>query len=826
MRRLLLLSSALLFVFSTGSTAAAAASASGYTLVGWNNLGMHCMDADYSVFSLLPPYNTIHAQLIDPQGRLVTSASGVTVTYEAVTDASGSIDTTSIGKTNFWSHVAELFGASPAPDTGLAGASMPGPANAPQPMTFDPSNAWFIAEGIPLTPHDDAFARNTYPMMRLTARDNAGAILATADIVLPVSDEMTCKACHASGSNPAAEPSTGWIQNPDPEIDFRLNVLLRHDQGKGVGAFYQQKLAEAGYNTSGLYATATADGVAVLCARCHLSNALPGTGLAGVPALTNSIHALHAAAIDPATGLTLDAGTNRGACYNCHPGSTTKCLRGAMGSAVAADGTLMMQCQSCHGSMSAVGLAARQGWLEEPVCQSCHTGTALHNSGQIRFTSALDANGAPRVAADATFATSANAPAAGLSLFRFSRDHGGLACEACHGSTHAEFPTSHPNDNVESARIQGHAGPLAECTACHVTQPATVNGGPHGMHPVGQSWVRDHPDVAEKSGTGSCRSCHGLDSRGTVLSYSQADRTLSAFGSTKSFWRGFQVGCFACHRGPSSDSANGNHAPKVSNASAATISRVPVNVTLTATDADRNALTLRIVSQPAHGVVALAGKVATYTPEAAYTGIDAFSFAAWDGQTNSNLGSVSLAVSANTCALTCSASVPTMAHEGTPVPFQAGAAPSACSGAPSFQWSFGDGLSGAAAAMSHAYATSGSYGWQVTVSLAGLTCAKSGTIEVAGLPPSVTAMKKLSGPFRLVIQGGNFHAGLQVEINGVPYTNIFQKGTTKVTFKGGAALRALFPARTEVQVRLVNPDDGMQIVLMYNVTTNAWRTIP
>ena len=27
----------------------------GYSLVGWNNLGMHCMDSDYSVFSILPP---------------------------------------------------------------------------------------------------------------------------------------------------------------------------------------------------------------------------------------------------------------------------------------------------------------------------------------------------------------------------------------------------------------------------------------------------------------------------------------------------------------------------------------------------------------------------------------------------------------------------------------------------------------------------------------------------------------------------------------------------------------------------------------------------
>jgi hypothetical protein len=38
--------------------------APGTRLVGWNNLGMHCMDADFGVFSLLPPYNTVHAQLV------------------------------------------------------------------------------------------------------------------------------------------------------------------------------------------------------------------------------------------------------------------------------------------------------------------------------------------------------------------------------------------------------------------------------------------------------------------------------------------------------------------------------------------------------------------------------------------------------------------------------------------------------------------------------------------------------------------------------------------------------------------------------------------
>ena len=198
------------------ATPIAFAQGSGYTLVGWNDLGMHCMDADYSVFSILPPYNTIHAQLINPSGNLVTNPSGFTVTYEAVADPAGSINISSVSKTNFWEWVTQLFGASPAPDEGLAGSSMPGSVNTPQPMHFDSEFVWFTGEGIPITPYDDAGRKNYYPMMRLVARNSGGDILATTRIVLPVSDEMTCSSCHSSGSGPAARPSGGWVEQPRP----------------------------------------------------------------------------------------------------------------------------------------------------------------------------------------------------------------------------------------------------------------------------------------------------------------------------------------------------------------------------------------------------------------------------------------------------------------------------------------------------------------------------------------------------------------------------------------------------------------------------------
>jgi hypothetical protein len=130
----------IILIAAVALTAARGSAAAGgsWTLVGWNDLGMHCMDDSYEVFSILPPYNVIHAQLIDPTGARLTSPGGITVTFEAVPDPSGSINTTSAGKTNFWTYVGQLFGVSPPLDEGLTGTSMPGPGNVPQPMSGIP----------------------------------------------------------------------------------------------------------------------------------------------------------------------------------------------------------------------------------------------------------------------------------------------------------------------------------------------------------------------------------------------------------------------------------------------------------------------------------------------------------------------------------------------------------------------------------------------------------------------------------------------------------------------------------------------------------------
>ena len=714
------------------------------TILGWNNLGMHCMDSDYSVFTVLPPYNTIEAQLI-VGGKLVTNGAGYTVTYQAIADPSGSINTTSVGKGNFYEFTPFLYGAL-APDQGLANGIMPGSANLPQTNLFETLNEpvhgvftpvnWWRAEGIPITPFDDTLRKNPYPLMRMIAWNSANHPIATNDVVLPVSDEMDCRACHASGTQAAAQPAAGWVWDGLPERDYRLNILRLHDERQFAqhGAVYAGALAANSYNPAGLYRRVTADGKPVLCALCHASEALQTAGYPSVPPLTTSVHSFHAQVMDPVLNANLDSAVNRSACYRCHPGSTTRCLRGAMGSAIAADGSMEMQCQSCHGNMSAVGSSRRVGWIMEPNCQSCHTGTATSNSGQIRYTSAFtDTNGTVRVPVNQTFATTPNTPptpppSLNLSLYRFSIGHGGLQCSACHGSTHAEFPSSHANDNVRNIRLQGHVGVMSECTACHTNSPSTVSGGPHGLHPVGSAWVSSHPSAAENNSS-LCQSCHGADYRGTVLSRMQADRTLSAFG-TKTFFRGATIGCYNCHKGPGSESSNTNAPPIVTGVVTNTTNDQFVGIPLPITGAGA---TLRIISQAANGSLGLnpTTHVATYYPNPGFVGTDHFTFAAYDGSKNSTLATGTVVVAQGSFSLGAAAYVPPTYPAGMPAAFTVVPTVTNTAAPVTFDWDFGDGSAHSTNQYAaHTYTLPGANNWTVISTVTTASTTNTGTIVI------------------------------------------------------------------------------------------------
>jgi len=97
-------------------------------VLGFNDLGMHCMDKEFSVFSILPPFNVLNAHVLiqddDGYPRLLDETE-VELFYSAIGDPSGSINSYSTGKTDFWVYVDNLFGLNLEPGEGLTGRFMP-----------------------------------------------------------------------------------------------------------------------------------------------------------------------------------------------------------------------------------------------------------------------------------------------------------------------------------------------------------------------------------------------------------------------------------------------------------------------------------------------------------------------------------------------------------------------------------------------------------------------------------------------------------------------------------------------------------------------------
>jgi hypothetical protein len=360
-----------------------------YIVIGWNDLGMHCYNRDFSDLAVLPPYNTLWAQVIQRGNPPKIITSGVTVSYNFPEN------TYSVGKSNFWDYAGKLFGVNLAPNIGLTGKGMAG--------SMDAAGDHFVAEGIPITEFsdNDLTHRQPFQLANIVVKDTKGTVLAKNQVVAPVSTEMRCDYCHSDG---AFGISTGKVET---------NILTLHDKN-------EQSDYPAGHQG------ALMSRRPVLCAECHSSNALGAAGVQGIPSLSNAMHTKHDGKVQ----------NNLQGCYSCHPGPDTKCLRDTMSQ----EG---MDCVSCHGGMKKVSQNANP-WLNEPRCDSCHT--------------------------DAKFKQD-------HPLYRFSKGHGGIYCEACHDSTHAIAKSSQPRDAIKFINLQGEAGTLKKCTVCHLSEPKS--GGPH-----------------------------------------------------------------------------------------------------------------------------------------------------------------------------------------------------------------------------------------------------------------------------------------------------------------------------------------------------------
>jgi hypothetical protein len=82
------------------------------------------------------------------------------------------------------------------------------------------------------------------------------------------------------------------------------------------------------------------------------------------------------------------------------------------------------------------------------------------------------------------------------------------------------------------------------------------------------------------------------------------------------------------------------------------------------------------------------------------------------------------------------------------------------------------------------------------------------TVSAPIPPPVISLMKKASPPFKIVVTGSNLQDGVRLFINGVEWTNIQWKSTTKVKILGGASLKTVVPKGVATTFRFLNPDGG------------------
>ncbi len=386
-----------------------------YVVFAYNDLGMHCMNPDFSEMCILPPFNNLRAQVIkrDSSPNIVTG--DVKVRYSIPGN------TVSSTKTDFWQFAPQLFGVQLPLDIGLTGNGMAGRMARPS------NNGHWEASGIPITPLDDQFQNNPFQLANVQVTDEVGRSLAETVAVVPVSWEISCNFCHDT-----------------PGISVATDILRKHDKRYNTTLEHQKP---------------------VLCAGCHADPALGTAGAPGVSMFSHAMHGSHAErmtvqevlntsdrffaaldGLDPDTAAQLMAERKKveeagiytmksNACYSCHPGTNTECQR---------DLHLPkgITCVECHGGMNAVADVSRTPWISEPTCAGCHT----------------------KLNPDFEYEESGK-------LFKDSRGHGNIECATCHGSPHAMGPATTFEDNLQAVLLQGKAGPISKCTVCHTKQP-------------------------------------------------------------------------------------------------------------------------------------------------------------------------------------------------------------------------------------------------------------------------------------------------------------------------------------------------------------------
>ena len=389
-----------------------------YVVFAWNDLGMHCANPTYDSAVLLPPYNTVWAQIVKRGTTPQIVTSGVNVEYRIINNTS-SYDKGAYN--GFWDNMKKIFGVSLDKNKGL-NLSDPKVNNSLSGQMAAKSDH-FEAVGIPVTPIDDANNWNPYQVAEITVKDASGKVIAQTEAMVPISDEINCAKCHGDNA-------------------FQ-DILQKHDKLSNTNLVNQQP---------------------VLCASCHGDPALGIPDAGQNRYLSDVMHTYHST-INP-----------QPACYDCHPGNKTQCSRSI------AHTTTGGNCTTCHGGLSNVGTSIKNGrtpWANEPACSTCHQGIAQVDTGKTLYRNAIGHGN--MYCASCHSSPHAMVPSNQAADNYQAIQYTGAAktigdCGACHNSSRGaggnvgEFNEEHGGTNPQM---------LNACHVCHTNISSNTASWPH-----------------------------------------------------------------------------------------------------------------------------------------------------------------------------------------------------------------------------------------------------------------------------------------------------------------------------------------------------------
>jgi cytochrome bd-type quinol oxidase subunit 1 len=407
-----------------------------YILLVWNNVGMRCLSDCDQWFMLLPPNNTLEAQLFKRGETPELVTEGVELTYAVEPGFENPSKHIPL-----WEYAESNLGKKPEKDVGLKGFGMKGT------FALNENGSSFIAPWIPAVPYKDDGTYNPYPLFAVEAKDKeSGKVLAATKVVAPTSTEMGCRNCHSGGWR--------WNNVSGVTDETAVNILKAHDRISKT-SLYREALA----------------GRPQKCQDCHADPSMQAKGNSGLLNLSAAMHGFHANYM-PVEGAD--------ACALCHPTNpegNTRCYRGI-------HSRLGITCDNCHGMIQdhAISLLkAQEGkkgqqqllkylqprtaktkeeinprgpWVNEPDCLNCHVDFEKPEEGYTGFNRWTESRD---------------------ELYRFrTGEEGSIRCEACHSSPHAEYPAFNPlskyRDVIQPMQYSNMPYPIGSnlsCKVCH-----------------------------------------------------------------------------------------------------------------------------------------------------------------------------------------------------------------------------------------------------------------------------------------------------------------------------------------------------------------------